>query len=215
MLELALAIANMKKTDCTSNNLINIFAKNGVYWTERGKEIGFDTSFSTKNYHVALMENDPLCKLYARNKSDLDKETRDKYIIPGENDYENKIQKAVGQVRKEIRTWLEYIVENNGIDYQRLKGFLDKNKMAIVAFSETDNPFQPNIGISYGLPELENYIIAREFIWPIFKHEGDRLSRLRQCPECNDFFFASDIRSVYCSRKCRNTTHNKKQKKDN
>lgn len=215
MLELALSIANMKKDDCTSNNLINIFAKNGVYWTERGKEIGFDTSFSTKNYHIALIENDSLCKLYDRNENDLDKETKDKYIIPKKNDYEQKLQKAIGQVRKEIRTWLEYIVENNGIDYQRLKVFLEENKIAITAFSKTDNPFQPDIGISYRLPELENYIIAREIVYPIFKHDGDIFSRLRQCPECKDYFYADDIRSIYCSRKCRNTTHNKKQKKDN
>lgn len=216
MFELALEIANMTEKRCTPEELVRLMAIHKIYRTEAGERQGFDTSFATEQGNVYLTLPEPgIVKMVNRYRSDPDCDHQHDVLLPSDEGYRQKLWERVRAIRDEIRSWFDDFIENECVDFQRVKDCMKDMTIKVVAYAETDDPWQPDMGMSFDHGTLKSYIISHEIIWTLYRNAGNEFQRIRRCPECGKYFYAKDLRKVFCSTKCRNANAYKLRKEQN
>lgn len=208
MFDLAIEIANMKKSECTPQAIQNLFARYGIYRSQKGQEVGYESSWFDDNIFIFFNKEDTLYKALAANKAIPGQEDGCAYYAPGDKHYAEVLWAKVSDVQEKIRALFDKFIHGDPAT-EELKEICDNYKMRICFYAVTENPWRPNLGMIYDDSSVERYIISHEIIAIFYRGEGELFQRIRRCPECGKYFYAKDVRKTYCSEKCRNTMNNK------
>ena len=201
--ELGLYLANMEEKDCDRRELLQMMAKYGIYPTVAGQKRGFENSIYCEDGKIiALIDDDA----YSHLIKNLGNVTGEKLVfLPSDKDYGDFLWHCIENVRDELREWYDSMIENNGVNFEHINKTTSALKIRIMAISPTSDPWQPQMGMEFDSSTFKAFVISREIILPLFRNEGHEFQRIRRCPECGTYFYAKDIRKVFCSNGCRST----------
>lgn len=203
MFDMAIAFANLKEEKCNAETIMGIFAKNHYLEHYENNRLTCATHLQTDIAFVDLRaENTPKDNVMISEKIRADR--KHIYLHPSMPDYEKGLWLVIKYVIFDVRSWLNEIVDNEAINFERVASFLKKHQITLQAFSKTDDPFQPFVGVNFLLPNLQDFIILNDIIKPLYEKCGHEFMRLKRCPECFDFFYAKDMRQKFCNIPCRN-----------
>ena len=212
-LDNALKLANLTKKQVSAEYIQEIVKDMGYSETvaddERGYALTLYCGPAEKQGHwpkvIVLTETAQLNRFIDQVSEDTGKPIKDSYVFPDNPNYVDELWALLEPIRTELRSWFEDFANNNGVSFERLKTLCDDVQPKIIAAHATDDPWQPNMGMTFGKSSsLRSFVLAKHIIWPIFRHEGEMFRRIDKCSECDNFFFAERMGRETCSNACRN-----------
>jgi len=125
-------------------------------------------------------------------------------VFPGEPNYLEKLWEAVLPAKAELAFWFGEFSENR-VPYERLVEICRDIKPRVIAYSQTENIWAPNIGMVFSeKSDLRSFVLGKAIVWPFFRGEGELFQRIRRCPVCSLFFYAERLGREFCGDACRN-----------
>lgn len=214
MFNISKDFANMKEEDCTPSNLLKIFAINEIVLSSDDWNSTFNTHAIFDKYHIYLTEPSQKTREY-REKIKNDKiNYKFPMVFPDDNDYKKILLSEVKSIRDEVRTWFDFIIKNQSIDESKLNDFMINHNMQLNTTGLIDK-FEPDFYISPCFDNLKSFIISHDLILPLYKGYGKDFKRIKRCPECKKYFYAKDLRQIFCGIECKNTNYYKNKKEKN
>ena len=122
------------------------------------------------------------------------------------------LPQIITQAVERVRVWMDDFIAIGDIPSQRVEETLSDLKPTMATFVSRGKWFGScEVKIRAGFADA---LIFHEIVLPILSGKGEMFSRIRKCPECGAYFYASDIRKTFCSVKCRNANAYKKKVKE-
>lgn len=119
------------------------------------------------------------------------------------------LSQLIAQSAGRVREWLNDFIYLGDIPSLRVEETLNDLKPTMAAFVGRGKWFGScEVKIRAGFADA---LIFYEIVLPILSGKGEMFSRIRKCPECEKYFFAKDIRKMFCSNGCRSTHAYKKK----
>jgi len=202
MLKIAMQIANMTEEQCTAENIQSIVMRCGYYQSMAGEERGFELGmFDCEGNLLVLTEND-----FHRN-------LKEKVFFPGDPNYNNLLWQEIGRIKKELVELFDSFIDDN-VPFSKLEAICKEISPKVVFYAPGANEWDPQMGMTFDNRTLRNFVLSQEIIWPFFRYEGEQFKRVGRCPECGTYFFADNIRKMFCSASCKghNFYRTKKEK---
>ncbi|QTO41333.1 hypothetical protein [Desulfovibrio desulfuricans] len=197
--ELGLYLANLKEADCNQRDLLKIMAAHGIFHTVAGQKRGFETSIFAENGHqYSLVEDEYAVEMKKAFGPEF-------MTLPSDEGYQAGLWACVGAVGAELRSWYDGIAAEGGFDVARVQELTSNLNVRVAVLSKTPDPWQPQMGMNFDGSNFKTIVLSREIVFPLFRNEGHEFQRIRRCPECGTYFYAKDIRKVFCSNGCRST----------
>lgn len=212
MFELGLEFANIEREDCTAPKMLRIFATHGIYFTKKGQQDGFEQWFYYNCMHIALI-NDCAFINDIRSKQNTVR-LRETTAIPSDSWYDESLWEAVSTVQSQLRAFYDEAIKYDRIPIDTVRAIYNDLKPPVYISGSTEDPWQVEIGIDCRRNNLLELILSQEIVEPIYKGLGREFQRIRRCPKCGRYFYAKDIRKLFCSTKCKNA-HMYLQRKEN
>ena len=192
MFDLAIEISNMTQDDCTPNKMLSLFARHQFYCSEYGSRQGFEEYAYVGGRYFLFKEG-------AFPPAEASKFT----VFPSQSDFSTLLWNEIKEFQQELREIFDSIIENKQLLPNIARKLVDGLELRLKTI-QTDDKFQYRFEFETESSTFEWHVLAREFALPLYHGEGDKLARIRKCPECGTYFYAPDIRKTFCSVKCRN-----------
>ena len=125
-------------------------------------------------------------------------------IFPGEPGFSEKLWEAISPARDELTFWFEEFSQER-VSFNRLKTLCEELKPRIIAYSEEEDKWSPNMGLSFPQNnDLRSYALTHCIISSFFRGEGHNFERIKRCRFCEKFFWEGRKGREFCSDGCRN-----------
>ena len=117
---------------------------------------------------------------------------------PGFNAF---LWKAIQAIQEELKEWFDDFIYGK-VSVPRLQE-LQKNMKMEYLIIDSGDPFSPSIFPNVLTSDIKFRVLAHEILDHFIKGNGHLFKRIRRCPECGTYFFAEDIRKMFCSTDCK------------
>lgn len=192
MFDLAIEISNMTQDDCTPDKMLSLFVRHKFYQTVSGARRGFEEHVYIGGRYFLFREGAfPPAELMGNTVSHSDSQ------------FSSLLWNEIEKFQKKIHTIFDSIIVNKRLLPDIVERFVNDLSLRLKAMRAVDK-FKYEFTLDTTSPEFEHDVLAREFAIPLYHGEGEKLARIRKCPECGTYFYAPDIRKTFCSVKCRN-----------
>lgn len=127
-------------------------------------------------------------------------------------DFNSFMWQAVEAIQKELKEWFDGFIVGK-VDVSRLQELQNNLKIEYLIFEDKDDPFNPSVFPNVLTSDVKFRVLAHEILDPFIKGNGHLFKRIRRCPECNTYFYAEDIRKMFCSQQCKGNNFYRTKKK--
>lgn len=201
MLDLSLRIANMTPKDCTVDAVLEIIKESGHIPNAKGD---YNLYFRDGEKIIFLSVDDFSVLAAARHP--------DNSALPSDKNYHEVLWGAISNIQAEIRFFFDAF--NNGdVPIEAVQSLYDELDVKTVLIENADNKWLPHKAMDANVKTLRNHLLATEIVWPFFKDRSEAFQRVRRCPECGKYFYAKDIRKIFCSQDCKGANFYRLKKK--
>jgi hypothetical protein len=192
-INLLVSLVNLKKTETLRQDLQKIFVDFGI---STGDSMRPDNLIRSK-------DNSQIFFL-----SDFSNENRrDGVIFPGDDGFDDGLWASVEEIQEEAERILGNFADEKPVDTAWLsKLFIDT---ADKNFFEPDPIDELNLNFIPVKPaknlSFYNAVLRFGLVDFFIRGEGREFRRIRRCRNCGTFFFAKDLRRIFCTTRCKNS----------
>ena len=181
----------------TYESMKSYLRKHGIIFTEEGEKIGYEPIVFTKN-------NENFFSLENRGPQMF------RYLPPTRMN-ERSMETALMKSQVEYRNFLKSCMSGQ-FDLDFVNSRLSTFDHIGIELTHTEEPFNFNFSLTYKPQKFEDYIDVYSICAIIFNREAAKLSRIRNCRQCGNYFYPITLKADFCGTKCRNSYHYRKNK---
>ena len=195
MFELSLTILNMKKEECTAERVFEIHKTFPIEVSRQYSVEGFESVLHTQDQKWLFLHHE---EGFVSDKEALP----DVFFLPSDEGYDNLLWSEISLIQAELRIWFDSFIDGI-IPFERLQETCSKIEPILFVSSKGENPWKPIMGVWGKTRTLLDFILMNEIIGTFYSGLGEQFQRIRICPECGNYFYAQDIRKIFCTQDCK------------
>jgi hypothetical protein len=174
-----------------------------IFFSEEGRNTGFERAcFSKNSDSIFLFYSSPGLQISSNNV----------FLSASK---ENEIRMA-DCLKKSQNGYHDFLMEcvDGRLPINFVKQSLSHFKGSILTVIPTKDLFRVSFELLLVPRNIESYLDVYEILYPLWRREEEKFSRIKRCKNCSNFFVAKSLKAEFCSVKCKNFLNYRKKIKN-